>query len=78
MLYEYGKRTRDFFEAFLFFFKVSLLYFGGVFNKTTISYPTRACGIIVKYINMKANFVNLNGDLLILCDRLTKGRLIEV
>ena len=35
MLYEYGKRTRDF-EAFLFFFKFSLLYFWGVFNKTII------------------------------------------
>ena len=59
MLYEYGKRTRDFFEAFLFFFKFSLLYFWGVFNKTIIplalvgyemiianSYPTRACVII--------------------------------
>ena len=32
MLYEYGKRTRDFFEAFLFFFKVKW----GVFNKTII------------------------------------------
>ena len=36
MLYQYGKSTRDFFEAFLFFFKFSLLYFGGVFNKTII------------------------------------------
>ena len=37
MLYEYGKRTRDFFEAFLFFFfKFSLLCFWGVFNKTVI------------------------------------------
>ena len=36
MLYEYGKRTRDFFEAFLFFLKFSLLYFWGVFNKTII------------------------------------------
>ena len=37
MLYEYGKRTRDFFEAFLLlFFKFSLLYFWGVFNKTII------------------------------------------
>ena len=34
MLYEYGKRTRDFFEEFLFFLKFSLLFFGGVFNKT--------------------------------------------
>ena len=71
MLYECGKRTRDFFEAFLFV-KFSLLYFWGVFNKTiiplalvgykmtiatrryaprwlsTISYPMRTCGIIVK------------------------------
>ena len=61
MLYKYGKRTHGFFfEAFLFFFKFSLLYFGGVFNKTIIplalvgyemivanSYPTRACAIIV-------------------------------
>ena len=36
MLYECGKRTRDYFEAFLFFFKFSLFYFGGVFNKTII------------------------------------------
>ena len=36
MLYEYGKRTRDFLEAFLFFLKCSFLYFGGVFNKTII------------------------------------------
>ena len=36
MLYEYGKRTRDFFEAFLFFFNFSLLYFWGVFNETII------------------------------------------
>ena len=27
---------RDFFEAFLFFLKFSLLYFWGVFNKTII------------------------------------------
>ena len=49
MLYGYGKRTRDFFEAF-YFFKLSLLYFGGVFNKTIIPLAlveTRACGIIV-------------------------------
>ena len=37
MLYEYGKRTRDFFEAFLFF-KFSLLYFGAVYNKTNIPF----------------------------------------
>ena len=36
MVYEYGKRTRDVFEAFLFFLKFSLLYFWGVFNKTII------------------------------------------
>ena len=37
ILYEYGKRTRDFFlKAFLFFFKFSLLYFGDVFNKTIV------------------------------------------
>ena len=36
MLYEYGKRTRGFFEAFLFFLKFSLLCFWGVFNKTII------------------------------------------
>ena len=36
MLYEYGKRTRDFLEAFFIFFKFSLLYFWGVFNKTII------------------------------------------
>ena len=60
MLCEYGKRTCDFFEAYLFFFKFSLLNFWGVFHKTiiplalvgyemiTISYPTRACEIIVK------------------------------
>ena len=36
MLYEYGKRTRDFFGASLFFLKFSFLYFWGVFNKTII------------------------------------------
>ena len=35
MLYDYGKRMRDFFEVF-FFFKFSLLYVWGVFNKTII------------------------------------------
>ena len=37
MLYEYGKRTRDFLRRFYFLFKFSLLYFWGVFNKTIIS-----------------------------------------
>ena len=36
MLYEYGKRTHDFWGVFIFFFKFSLLYFWGVFNKTII------------------------------------------
>ena len=36
MLYEYGKRTRDFFLDVLTFFKFSLLYFWGVLNKTII------------------------------------------
>ena len=48
-------------EAFLSLVKSIFLYFGGVFNKSysiravianeahTISYPTRAHGIIVKY-----------------------------
>ena len=36
MVYGYGKPTRDFFEAYLFFFKFSLLYYWGVFNKTII------------------------------------------
>ena len=36
MLYEYGKRTRGFFLRRFYFFKFSLLYFGGVFNKTII------------------------------------------
>ena len=36
MLYKYGKRTHGFFLGVLFFFKFSLLYFGGVFNKTII------------------------------------------
>ena len=48
MLYKYGKRMRDFFWAFLLLFQSSFLYFGGVFNKTTIP-PTPARGIIVKY-----------------------------
>ena len=42
MLYEYGKFTHDFFEAFLFLFKSSLLYFRGNFNKTVI--PLRLVG----------------------------------
>ena len=59
MLYEYSKRTRDFLGGYLLFLKLSLLYFWDVFNKTIIpvalvgyemmSYPTRACGIIVNY-----------------------------
>ena len=36
MLYEYGKRTHDFFKAFFIFLKFSLLYFWGIFNKTII------------------------------------------
>ena len=36
MLYEYGKRTRDFLGAFLSFLKFSFLYFWGVFKKTII------------------------------------------
>ena len=35
-VYEYGKRTHDFFCFFLFFLKFSLLYFRVVFNKTVI------------------------------------------
>ena len=35
MLYEYGKRTRDFLGG-VFFLKFSLFYFWGVFNKTII------------------------------------------
>ena len=77
MLYEHGKRTRDFFLGVFIFLKFILLCFGGVFNKTiiplalveyemlianwcyaprwlsTISYLTRACGIIVKYVRKK-------------------------
>ena len=37
MLYEYGKRTRDFLRRFLFFLKFSLLYIWSVFNKTVIA-----------------------------------------
>ena len=61
MLYEYGRRTRDFFGGSFIFLKFSLLFLGGLFNKTIIplalvgyemiianSYPTRACEIIVK------------------------------
>ena len=62
MVYEYGRGTHDFFEAFFnFFLKFSLLYFLGIFNKTIIiplalvgyemiianSYPTRACRILL-------------------------------
>ena len=36
MLYEYGKRTRDFFEEFLFFLSLVCSIFCGVFNKTII------------------------------------------
>ena len=32
----WSERTRDFFEAFLFFLKFTLLYFGNVFNKTIL------------------------------------------
>ena len=36
MFYEYVKRTRDFGGGVFIFFKFSLLYFLGVFNKTII------------------------------------------
>ena len=36
MLYEHGKRTVIFLGRFQFFLKFSLLYLGGVFNKTII------------------------------------------
>ena len=36
MLYKYGKRTRDFFWAFLCYFSLVFYIFGGVFNKTII------------------------------------------
>ena len=34
MLYKYGKQTRDFWGVFI----LSLVYFGGVFNKTIIPF----------------------------------------
>ena len=45
MLFEYGKCTRDFFEAFYFFLKFSFIAIfgeggGGVFNKTFIPLPS--------------------------------------
>ena len=36
MLYEYGKRTRDFFEAVLFFLSLVCYIFGGVLNQIII------------------------------------------
>ena len=58
-----------FFLRRFYFFKFSLLYFWGVFDKTIIplalvgyemiianSYPTRACGIIVNYANDLARY----------------------
>ena len=39
MLYKYGKRMRDFFEAFLFSLKFSLLYFWGVLIKQLFHSP---------------------------------------
>ena len=87
ILYKYGKRTRDFFWAFLLLFQSSFLYFGIDFNKTIIplalvgyemiianeaprwlsiiSYPTRACGIIVKYFFSAFMQMNQTGWLLI-------------
>ena len=38
MLYEYGKRTRDFFEAFLFFFFTFALFLGEITRGDTTDY----------------------------------------
>ena len=43
MLYEYGKRTRDIFEAFIYL----LLCFWGVFIKTIIPLALVECEMIV-------------------------------
>ena len=39
MLYEYGRRTRDFFEAFLSLFKFSLLSLGAFLIKQLFHSP---------------------------------------
>ena len=49
MLYEYGKRTRDFFRRFYFVLEFSLLYFGGVFNKTIIPLALVGYEMIIAY-----------------------------
>ena len=55
MLYEYGKRMRDFFEAFLFFLKFSLLYFWGVFNKTIIPFALVGYEMIIANLALCAS-----------------------
>jgi len=64
MLYKYGKCTRRLFGRFLFLSYFSFLYLGAFLIKQLFhsrllagyeivianSYPTRACGIIDKYI----------------------------
>ena len=56
MLYEYGKRTRDFLGAFYFFFlKFSLLYFWGVFNKTIIPLALVGYEMIIANLALRAS-----------------------
>ena len=55
MLYEYGKRTPDFFEEFIFFLKFSLFCFWGAFNKTIIplalvGYDMSQLGAMLSYL----------------------------
>ena len=50
MLYEYGKHTRDFFEAFTFFFKFSLLYFGGIVGYEMIIANLVLCALAIYHL----------------------------
>ena len=55
MLYKYGKHTGDFLRRFYFLFQFSLLYFGGVFNKTIIPLALVGYKIIVANLVLRAS-----------------------
>ena len=61
MLYKYGKRTHGFLEAFLFFLKFRLLYFGGVFNKTIIPLTLVGYEMIIANLALFASLAIYHG-----------------
>ena len=55
MLYKYGKRTHDFFWAFLLLFQSRFLYFGSVFNKTIIPLALVGYEMIIANLGLRAS-----------------------